>query len=1049
MFVELKCKTNFSFLRGASSAQELVLQAHRLGMKSLGIADVNGVYALPRVYEAIRDVNPEMKLISGAELNIADQEPITLLAQTRAGYGMLCRLLTHLHAGKEKGEGFLTLGELSHLLMNFSGGGDLVCLPNIAENLQLGVLKELFGKNLYLPLCRYLDGMDRERTQKMMQLSREYDVSLVATNDVHYHNPQRRALQDCLTCIREGVSLDQAGFRLFGNQERYLKSNLEMQRIFSDLPEAVINTAKIAESCQFHLSQLKYTYPHEFIPEGHTAQSFLRHVVYEGALETYHGSIPESARKQIEAELGFFAKRGDEHYFLTVHDIVKFAKRKNIFCQGRGSAANSIVCYVLGVTSVDPIQMNLLFDRFMNDGRREPPDIDIDFEHHRREEVIQYIYERFGRERAAMVAAVRTYRSKSAFLELSKACGVEAGTISAGALRDQFDELAKEKGERRYFIEELASEMKGFPRHLSIHSGGFVLSNDPLIEIVPIEPARKEGRTIVQWDKDDLETLGLMKIDVLSIGFLSALHTATDLAGVDWRQIPDGDQETYAMIQRAETHGTFQIESRAQMNMLVQTLPENYYDLVVEVALVRPSPSEGGMVQPYIRGLKNARLGRPFKIGNKILEKILGRTHGVPIFQEQIMQISVELAGFTPAEADQLRRSLLRQRGAKTVNEMGDKLYRAMMEQKIPKDFADALFRYIQGYAHYGFPESHAASYALLAYKSAYMKCHHPAELICGLINAQPMGFYPLDTLVHEAQRKGVKFLPIHPNFSDWGAKMSGEKTVRMGFCHVRGIQKEDVLAMIEKRKIKKFESLEDFVSRTHFSQEVLENLANGDVFANFGLDRRHSYWKSLEAVNLLKMKKTHQLSIFDENLQLHSSGRLFGEMNGIESITMDHRTMGFSLQGNLMKALRFELPWLPRLNSETLKKQSKGSRVEFAGIFTVLQRPPPARGTAFITFEDEFGSIDTVVKSETYEKYRDIIRGTRYLIVQGAIQKKGTGTTVLVSHVESFSGGKPQRPIHNGPNPRDLPAMEFSHQKSHNSTLGQSSSVAENEEAF
>lgn len=1027
MFIELKCKTNFSFLRGASSARELVVQAQAQGMKALGIADVNGVYALPRVFEAIRDLNPEMKLISGAELTMGDHSPITLLAQSRAGYGMLCRLLTHLHAGKEKGEGFLNLSEMAYLLENFSGGQDLVCLPEVSENLQLGVLKELFGRNLYLPLCRYLDGMDRPRTQKVLQLAREYDLSVVATNDVHYHIPQRRSLQDCLTCIREGVSLDQAGFHLFGNQERYLKSEQEMQQIFSDLPEALANTVKIAESCQFQLSQLKYTYPQEFIPEGHTAQSYLRQVVYEGALETYKGSIPEGAKKQIETELAFFAKRGDEHYFLTVHDIVAFAKRKNILCQGRGSAANSIVCYVLGVTSVDPIQMNLLFDRFMNDGRQEPPDIDVDFEHNRREEVIQYIYERFGRERAAMVAAVRTYRSKSAFLELSKACGVEMGTISAGALQDRFDELAKEKRDRRYFVEELVSEMKGFPRHLSIHSGGFVLSNDPLIEIVPIEPARKEGRTIIQWDKDDLETVGLMKVDVLSIGFLAALHTATDLAGISWREIPDGDKDTYAMIQRAETHGTFQIESRAQMNMLVQTLPQNYYDLVVEVALVRPSPSEGGMVQPYIRGLKNARLGKPFKIGNKILENILGRTHGVPIFQEQIMQISVELAGFTPAEADQLRRSLVRQRGAKTVNEMGDKLYKALIDQKIPKDFADALFRYIQGYAHYGFPESHAASYASLAYKSAYMKCHHPAELICGLINAQPMGFYPIDTLIHEAQRKGVRFLPIHPNYSDWGAKMSGAKTVRMGFCHIRGIQKDDVLEMIEERKKKHFESMEDFISRTNFSREVLENLANADVFVDFGLDRRHSYWKSLETVNLLKKKKSQQLSMFDENLRLQSSGDLFDEMNMIESITMDHRTTGFSLQGNLMKALRFELPWLPPLHSEAIKKQPKGRQVEFAGIFTVLQRPPPAKGTAFITFEDEFGSVDTVVKSEVYEKYRDVIRGTRYLIVSGTIQKKGTGTTVLVSHMESFSGGKPQRPIQNGPNPRDLPPMEFS----------------------
>lgn len=1023
MFVELKCKTNFSFLRGASSSQEYILRALELGMPAIGLTDVNGVYGIPRAYEAITKQAPQMKLLCGAEVTVADHPAISFLPQTRAAYGLMCRLLTQVHADKEKGEGKITLSEMAQLIEKHPGAKNLICLPNVTEKTNLVFLKELFPENLYLPLCRYLDGLDQKRTALTQKLSRHLSIPIVATNDVHYHVPERRALQDCVTCIREGVSIDHAGFHLFGNNDRYLKSDSEMRQLFSDLPEAVALTAEIADSCQFNLKEIRYSYPHEFIPEGHTPQSYLRELVYQKAQEAYQGEVPAKAYELIEKELNFFSKRGDEHYFLTVHDIVHFANQKGILCQGRGSAANSIVCFVLGITSVDPVRWNLLFDRFMNEGRHEPPDIDVDFEFDRREEVIQYIYERFGRDRAALVATVSTYRSDSSFIEVSKALGVDAGTISADELEIRFAEVAKDKAHRRPLIDSISKELKRFPRHLSTHPGGFVLSQDPLCEIVPIEPGRKEKRTIIQWDKDDLETLGLMKIDILSIRFLSTLQKATQLAGIGWRDIPPDDKATYRMIQQGKTHGTFQIESRAQIDKLVQTKPENYYDLVVQVSLVRPSPSEGGMVQPYMRNLKAARAGKPYKIGHEVLDRILERTHGVPIFQEQVMQISAEVAGFNPAEADELRRSLGNQRTADSINVMSERLRKALEANGVDPQFADKLFQYVKGYAHYGFPESHAASYAALAYKSAYMKCHYPAELFVGLAAAEP-GFYKLDTLINEFKRYDkVTFLPIDPNISEWEATLEGPRTVRLGFKNVCDLNEDAVKEMILQRQHKKFISIEDFISRTNFSKEALKNLALSKAFESFGLDARHSFWKSVEFSHLMQ-KENNQLSLFDENIKLESKNKLFQKMNLLEEISTDYQLTGYSLHGNLMTGLRQHLPKLPPFTSVQVNKARRKQKVCFAGILMVIQRPPPARGTAFLTFEDEFGSVDTIFKKDVFEKYEKTIRTSRFLIVEGTVQKKGDppfqGTSVQVERVISFS----ESPIYRYVSPQGSPRM-------------------------
>ncbi len=1022
MYAELSCKSNFSFLRGASDAREYITRAMELGIPAIGIADVNGVYGLPRAYEALKD-HPGIKLLSGAEITVTGNPPLALLAQTRAAYGVLCRILTRAHAGKPKGAAALTFPELMEELANHEGGSALIALPALTKETNYELISSLFPGRTYIPLCRYLDGLDRERTSLAKEFSQALGLKIVATNDVHYHILSRRPLQDCLACIREGVTLDTAGFKIFGNDERYLKSPRQMRSLFQDLPGAIEQTLEIAESCTFQLSDLRYYYPKEFIPPGHTSMSFLMECVSLGAARTYRGMIPEKADAQIRHELKLIAKLNYADYFLTIHDIVEFAKKSGILCQGRGSAANSIVCYVLGITAVDPIQANLLFERFISEDRSEPPDIDVDFEHERREEVIQYIYKRYGRDRAAMVSAVRTYQRRSAFLEISKAIGVEVGTISADALSKDF--AAMPLGDKRPVIDSLVKELLGFPRHLSIHSGGFVLSAYPMCETVPIEPARMENRTIIQWDKNDLETLGLMKVDVLALGFLTAIHKISKLVGRDWRDIPHDDQPTYQMIQRAETEGTFQIESRAQRQMLVRSMPETFYDLVVQVALVRPGPGVGGMVHPYLERRKKEKQGVKYVIPDPEVKTILGRTYGVPVFQEQVMKLAIAKAGFSAGEADQLRRSLAGWRSAKAISDIGARFYDGLLKNGMQKAYAEELFGYFQGFTAYNFPESHSASFASIAYKSAYFKCHYPPEFLCGLINSQPMGFYSIDLLINEFKRQGVSVVPLQPNASVWDAVMTPSRAVRMGFRNIRKIRERDVLFMMEERARRPFSSLQDFVARNRFSREVIEFMAMGDVFQCFGLDQRHTFWSSLEFGALFQGGES-QGSLFREVEALPRTEAIFASMTLTEEILSDYRSLSYSLRGNLMKGIRLENRELPPLTSADLKKLKRGKQVIFAGLLTVIQRPPTAKGVAFITLEDETGTIDIIVKKDIYETYQAVIRGSRFLIVEGSVQRQGTGVSIIARQFSSFAAGTLRRPNAPGEYPRSLgPILE------------------------
>jgi len=1043
-YVELKCKSNFSFLRGASDARDYVRRAQELGIAAIGITDVNGVYGLPRAYEVLRDF-PGVKLISGAEITLKDHPPITLLARDRAAYGVLCRLITRAHASvgqkqastSQKETPFLTLDELSEFT-SLSETKGLVAIPDLTAQTPLDFLKDHFDDRLYLPLTRALDGMDAQRTRRAIEAARQYGLRIVATNDVHYHVPERRPLQDCLTCIREGTDLRHAGFKLFGNDERYLKSPLQMATLFRDLPDALQATLDVAESCTFSLKELKYIYPIEWIPEGHTSQSYFESLVWAGAHEEYPSGIPEAVASTIEKEFKLIRKLDYSSYFLTIHDIVRFARSKNILCQGRGSAANSVCCYFLGITAVNPVEMNLLFERFLNEHRAEPPDIDVDFEHERREEVIQWIYDRYGRERAGMVAAVRTYQRRSSFLELSKAVGIPVGTISASELAEDFEKHAGTDADKREQIERLSQELEDFPRHLSIHSGGFTLSQNPLTETVPIQPARMENRTIVQWDKNDLDTVGLLKIDVLSLGFLTALHKVCDLVSLTlgrpfhWREIPPDDAATYDMICRAETEGTFQIESRAQRSMLTRTRPRTFYDLVVQVAIVRPGPNVGEMIHPYIKRKEAERRGIPYRLNDPILERILGRTYGVPIFQEQIMQLAIEKAGFSPGEADQLRRSLGLIRAAGDVQRVSQRLRQGLIDNGVSETYADELLGYVKGYSHYGFPESHAASFASISYKSAYLKRHYPAEFLCGLINSQPMGFYPVDTLVNAAKREGVKVLPIHPQFSDWDAKLENSG-VRMGFRNVRGLSHEAFAACERERARKPFADLLDFVQRSRFSREVIEALSLADAFACFGLDQRHTLWEAIEHQTLFDRHEQAQLPLFThEEAVAKAPSRLdhvplFSSMTLYESMMAQYRAMGYSIHGNLMRGLRAENPKLPRATSETLRRALNGRTLTLSGIMMVIQRPPTAKGTCFLTLEDEFGSIDAVLSSEVFERDRNTISNHRILQLTGRVQVAGTAHTLRVSRVSAppLTHSIRGKNVYHGMHPREL-KMDF-----------------------
>ncbi|MGE3262309.1 MAG: error-prone DNA polymerase [Bacteriovoracia bacterium] len=990
MYAELEVKTNFSFLRGASSPEELIIKAAELGLSAIALNDFDGVYGIPKAFWEKKKY-PDLKLISGASLSLENSSRLTLLARDRKAYGLLCRILTASHAGKEKGKAALRFEELRALLNAFpeAAEGLFALAPLTADFLRL---RPLFSR-LYVTLHRLRDGFEKENTEKAIWIRDRWSVPIVATNDVHYHESARQPLQDALTAVRENASLQKLGHKLFPNGERRLKSCAEMRALFSDLPEAVEATIEIAGQCTFCPSELKYRYPSEWIPQSHTAQSYLEHLTRKGAQERYPNGIPDAVSAQMKHELRLIEKLGFPDYFLTINDIVAFARSKDILCQGRGAAANSVVCYCLGITAIDPVHMNLLFERFISEERNEPPDIDVDFEHERREEVLQYVYERYGRDRAGMVSAVITYRRRSAFRELAKALGIDVGTLSAKKLNKFFDERAQntETKEPRKLLEALSEEMAGFPRHLSIHSGGFTLSADPLIEIVPIEPARMENRTIIQWDKYDLDFLGLLKVDLLSLGMLTAIQRTLKLVKTEMHLLPKECPKTYKMIQMADTVGTFQVESRAQMSMLGRLLPEKFYDLVIQVAIVRPGPIVGKMVHPYLR---RRRKEEKEDYPHPALRAILGRTLGVPLFQEQVMKMAVELGGFTPGEADELRRAIAAWRSEGSITKMGQRLKDGFKKNGLSEEFCDRIFQQIQGFAQYGFPESHAASFALLAYVSCYLKCHHPAEFTCGLLNSQPMGFYSPHTLVDSAKLQGVTVLPVHLNASAWESTIENG-ALRLGWKMVKGMHREEAEKILSLRP---FTGLADFLKRAPVRRDALLRLAMGGTFECFGFPPREALWQVLE---FQRRRDRVQGDLFLDSGYVEESGAKFHALGDYEKILEEYDAFSLSTHGHPMMALRKILP-LPKLNTQTAKLQRPGTQVKFSGLLLVRQQPPTAKGMTFGTLEDEFGFLDIAIAPDIWERVKDAFLDNCFLVVTGKLQRETNSYSVWVADVKS-----------------------------------------------
>jgi error-prone DNA polymerase len=1028
-YAELQAITNFSFLRGASHPGEMVIQAKALGHTAIGIADRNTVAGVVRAHaEAKRE---GFKLLVGARIDLTDGLSCLCYPTDRAAWGRLCKLLSDGKRSAEKGECKIALDDL----VAHANGQVLIVLPPddfAARRDELATmidrLKNANPVGLWLTLHWLFRGDDRKRMLAIGQLADECKVPLVATNACLYHAPDRRPLQDVVTCIREGKKLNEAGFLLQANGERHLKTPQEMTRLFKDYPETISATQDIVALCNFNLDELKYNYPNEPVPKGKTAQGHLEDLVAKGLREKINGPVPAKVQKLIDKELALIEELEYAHYFLTVHDVVAYARSKNILCQGRGSAANSAVCYYLGVTAVDPTQSSLLFERFLSKERKEPPDIDVDFEHERREEVIQHIYERYGRHRAAIAATVITYRPRSAVREVGKVMGLSEDVTSALAStvwgswgKDIPEDQIKEAGldisdPLLKMTVDLTQQLLGFPRHLSQHVGGFVLTEDPLEELVPIGNAAMEDRTFIEWDKDDIDELKILKVDVLALGMLTCI--AKCFAEIKNRynlnytlaNINQEDDQVYEMIQRADTLGVFQIESRAQMNMLPRLKPKTFYDLVIEVAIVRPGPIQGDMVHPYLKrrdGIEPVVYPWPQKHPDKRdeLRNILGRTLGVPLFQEQAMQIAIDAAEFSPEEANKLRRAMATFRNVGTIHLLQQRMVSKMIDRGYDPTFAENCFEQIKGFGSYGFPESHAASFAQLVYVSCWLKHYFPDAFCAALLNSQPMGFYAPAQIVRDAREHGIEVLPIDINHSFWDNTLESECAegyfkVRLGFRQVSGFNQVDIDTFIARRK-QHLTSPDEARRKTGISVTNLERMASADAMRSTGLDRRQALWA------VRGMASDVQMPLFDAadtSALGHDPKVSLPEMALREHVVADYQTHRLSLKAHPMQILRpiYEQgiksqdpkqAWRkPRrtLQARDLFNANNNTWATVAGVVLVRQKPGTAKGVVFITIEDETGTVNIVVWSKLMAKYRRTIMNARLIAVRGKVQREG-----------------------------------------------------------
>jgi error-prone DNA polymerase len=1030
-YAELAVTSNYSFLRGASHPHELVEQALALGHTGIGIADRNTVAGVVRAHAAMEKARQDyrkahgakarlpFRLVVGARLVFADETPdILAYPQNRAGWGRLCRLLTRGKREARKGACRLYLADL------LAHSDDLLLIlmpPPRLERLHsvLARLHAAAPSALWLAAAMHRRGDDRRRLAALKMIADAAGVPLIAVNDVLYHQPQQRPLQDVVTCIREGVSIDNAGRLLEMNAERHLKSPPEMARLFRDVPEAVGETQHVLARIDFSLSELRYDYPDEPVPPGRTAQDWLEELTWRAADLRYRQGIPQKVRRQIEEELALIGELDYARYFLTIHDIVRFAESRGILCQGRGSAANSAVCYVLGITAVDPERHDLLFARFISSERREPPDIDVDFEHERREEVIQWLYARYGRDRAGIAATVITYRPRSAIREVGKVMGLTedvtarlAGTVwgsrGNGIAESRIREAGLDPGNlliRRAV--ELVGQLLGFPRHLSQHVGGFVLCRGRLDEMVPIGNAAMEERTFIEWDKDDIDTLGLMKVDVLGLGMLTCIRKAFALirahCGIahDLASVPPEDPAVYEMLCRGDSIGVFQVESRAQINMLPRLKPKTFYDLVVQVAIVRPGPIQGDMVHPYLRrrnGAEKQDYPAPAPPHDPDeLRHVLHRTLGVPLFQEQAMKIAMVAAEFTPEEANQLRRAMATFRQVGTIQTFETKMVEGMVRRGYARDFAQRCFNQIKGFGEYGFPESHAAAFARLVYVSAWIKCHHPAVFACALLNSQPMGFYAPAQIVRDARGHDVDVHPADVNASSWDNTLErtadGALALRLGLRQIDGFQ-EGWADRLAQARGKRYDSVETVWRRSGLPLHALKLLADADAFRSLGLDRREALW----AVRRLPD---------DEPLPLFAAARArelapepdaeLPTMPLAEHVVADYQTTGLSLKAHPMAFLRDLFRREGAKSAAEIATLPDAAWTKVAGVVLVRQRP--GKGNAiFMTLEDETGIANALIWVRRFERFRRAIMGARLALIEGRVQRSPEGVIHIIA---------------------------------------------------
>ena len=987
-YAELHCLSNFSFLRGASHAEELVARAQELGYAALAITDECSFAGLVRAHVAAKAAG--LKLICGTELVLADCMKLVVLAQDRDGYGNLSAIVSLGRRHAEKGSYHLTRGDLAR---GVPGCLALWIAPAGAAEDDARWLAQAFPGHAWIAFERHLAADDAGRLAALRALSAATGLPLVAAGDVHMHARGRRALQDALTALRLKTSVDAAGHALFPNGERCLRPRLRLARLYP--PELLAESVRIAGLCAFSLDELRYEYPEEIVPHGQTPERYLRAEVEQGLAARYPAGVPEKVRSQVGHELALIAELRYEAYFLTVYDVVKFARAQGILCQGRGSAANSAVCYALGITEVDPAQSELLFERFVSKERNEPPDIDVDFEHQRREEVIQYVYGKYGRERAALTATVISYRTRSALRDTGRALGIDIDRIDALTAslawwdqREQWPERFAAVGldPRSPRVEKwliLAEQLRGFPRHLSQHVGGFVISRGRLDRLVPIENAAMEGRSVIEWDKDDIDALGLMKVDVLALGMLTAIRHALDFVArrrgqvFRMQDIPREDPEVYAMISRADTIGVFQVESRAQMAMLPRLRPECFYDLVIEVAIVRPGPIQGDMVHPYLRRRKKVE---PVSYPSDDVKSVLERTLGVPIFQEQVMQLAIVAAGFTPGEADHLRRSMAAWKRKGGVGHLRDKLINGMLDNGYPREFAEAIFRQIEGFGEYGFPESHATSFALLVYISAWLKHYEPAAFLAGLLNAQPMGFYSAAQLVQDARRHGVEVHPPDVQRSAWETVLEEDapSSVRLGLRQIKGLDAEAGARIAAARP---FRDAADLARRAGLDRNALDALAAAGALAALAGHRRQAAW-AVAAVpvqrDLLLEAPAHE-----EAVPLPPPGEG-------DDIVADYAALRLTLGRHPLALLRAVLTQRRYVSASTLRGANHNAPARCAGLVTHRQRPGSATGVVFLTLEDETGLVNVIVHPRLVERQRRELLGARLLGVLGVLQREG-----------------------------------------------------------